>query len=225
MDPKTQKKLALDAAMVLALLPLMTYERIGAALHEWLGLLLLALFAGHHLLNKNWHKALVKGRWPLLRVWQTALVVGAAAAMLGLLASGAMLSRYALRFLPSFGGRSFARTLHMLCAYWGFVLFGLHLGVHGRALMSAAKRAAHGAALPAWLARGLAAFVAVCGVFALVRQRIGDYLFLRSQFVFIDFERPLFLLLLDYAAIFSLFVLAGHYITLLLRHGRGHDRV
>lgn len=221
MNPKTRKKLFLDAAMMLALLPLMPYERIDAALHEWLGLLLLVLFAVHHLLNGNWHRALTKGRWSLLRAWQTFLALGAAVAMLGLLISSVILSRHALRFLPPVGGRSFARTLHMLCAYWGFVFFGLHLGFHGQMLAGAVKRVLYGVCPPVWLTRGLAALVAVCGVSAFVRHQVGDYLFLRSQFVFIDFERPVFLFLLDYAAMFGLFVLAGHFITMLLRSGRG----
>ena len=41
--------------------------------------------------------------------------------MLGAMASAVMLSREVFGFLHLRGGRSFARQLHMLAAYWDFI--------------------------------------------------------------------------------------------------------
>lgn len=52
------------------------------------------------------------------------------AAMIGLMVSGVILSRVVFDFLPISGGTGFARTLHMLASYWGFIFMSLHLGLH-----------------------------------------------------------------------------------------------
>lgn len=46
-------KIAVDVLMTAALLFLMTYERIGQAAHEWLGIGSFFLFVLHHILNRN----------------------------------------------------------------------------------------------------------------------------------------------------------------------------
>ena len=50
--------------------------------------------------------------------------------ILSSMVSGIVLSRHVFAFLPIEGGRSWARVLHMIGAYWGFVFMSLHLGVH-----------------------------------------------------------------------------------------------
>lgn len=40
---------------------------------------------------------------------------------------------------------------------------------------------------------------------------------LRNQFVFFDFEEPLLLFFLDYAAVMGLFVAVGHYVSQALK--------
>ena len=134
--------------------------------------------------------------------------------MLGLMASGVMLSRYVFSFLPRRGGQKFARTLHMLCSYWGFCLMGLHLGLHWRMVMGwAGKRAA---ARPALLsAAGLLAVG--YGVYDFFKREVWLYLFLRSHFVFFDFSEPLLMYLLDYIAVLAAFVWLGHYAVRLLQ--------
>ena len=47
-------KICVDIGMTIALLLLMTYELIGQAAHEWLGIGMLVLFLTHHILNRKW---------------------------------------------------------------------------------------------------------------------------------------------------------------------------
>ena len=130
MKRKTFLKIVVDIGMTVMLLFLMTYELIGAAAHEWLGMGMFVLFITHHILNRKWSQCVFKGRYTLFRIWQTTLVIGILMTMIGSMYSGIILSEHALSFLPIKGGRAFAREVHMISSYWGFVLMSLHLGLH-----------------------------------------------------------------------------------------------
>ena len=65
--------------------------------------------------------------------------------------------------------------------------------------------------------RILAACIALYGAYAFVSHSIPDYLFLRSQFVFFDFDEPLVFFFLDVPAAMGLFAAAGHYLARVLR--------
>lgn len=49
--------------MTIALLLLMTYERVGQAAHEWLGIGIFVLFVLHHILNGKWGRSVCKGKY------------------------------------------------------------------------------------------------------------------------------------------------------------------
>lgn len=126
--------------MTIALLLLMAYELIGQTAHEWLGIGTFTLFVLHHILNRHWHCGVFKGRYTAMRWMQTTLVILILLTMCGSMVSGILLSRYALPFLPLNGGGAFARNIHMLSAYWGFVLMSLHLGFHWSIVVGMAKK-------------------------------------------------------------------------------------
>lgn len=140
MKRKTILKIAVDIGMTVMLLLMMTYELIGAAAHEWLGIGIFGLFVVHHILNRKWIRCVFKGKYALFRIWQTILVIGILLTMVGSMYSGVILSEHVLSFLPIKGGWAFARSLHMVCAYWGFILMSLHLGLHWGMMVGMAKR-------------------------------------------------------------------------------------
>ena len=111
-------KIVVDVFMTCILLLLMARSLVGEAAHEWLGISMFVLFILHHILNSRWSRNLFKGKYTPFRLLQIALVVLALISMLGSMVSGIMLSEHALTFLPVMGGSSWARTVHMLCAYW-----------------------------------------------------------------------------------------------------------
>lgn len=49
MKPKMILKICVDVAMTIVLLFLMTYELVGQATHEWLGIGMFGLFVTHHI--------------------------------------------------------------------------------------------------------------------------------------------------------------------------------
>ena len=128
---KQYRKLIVDAVMSALLLLLMAYELIGASVHEWLGIAMFVLVILHHGLNRKWSGNVLKGKYSPPRVLQTLLVVLVLFSMLGSMVSGIILSRHALAFLPIHGGIGWARTVHLLCGYWGFVLMGMLMAVYG----------------------------------------------------------------------------------------------
>lgn len=213
MKKKTILKIAVDIGMAVMLLLLMTYERIGAAAHEWLGIGMFLLFVIHHVLNRRWSRNVFKGKYTPLRIWQTLLVVGILLTMAGSMFSGIILSEHALSFLPIKSGRAFARSLHMISAYWGFILMSLHIGFHWSMMMGVAgKIGRKSSAIRKWLLRVTGAVIAGYGIYAFGKRDIWSYMILKNHFVFFDFEEPLIFFLIDYVAAMGLFVWIGYYI-------------
>ena len=114
----------------------------------------------------------------------------------------------------------------MVSAYWGFILMAAHLGFHWNMMMGMAKKLfPKPSAVRKWAGRILALVIAGYGVYAFIKRDIGDYMLLRSHFVFFDYEEPLVFFFLDYMAVMGLFIAAGHYVCTGLRSmGRGQKR-
>lgn len=142
MKLKTAVKLSVDILMTLSLLFLMGYHFWGEALHEWVGAGMFILFIAHHILNGNWHKSLFKGKYNAMRILTLCLDILVLVAMLAQMYSGIVMSRYVFDFLPSIGGMSLARRLHILGAYWGYILMSLHLGLHWNMILGVFRKAA-----------------------------------------------------------------------------------
>ena len=217
---------ALDCGMVILLPLLMAYALVGEQAHEWLGAAMLLLFLVHHALNWRWYRGLPRGKWPPARVFQAAVNAALLLVMIGLAVSGIMLSRHVFVFLPIRSGRSLARSLHMLSAYWGFCVMSLHLGLHWGMVLAAGRKLVKNP--PSWgaiLLRPGAVLISLWGVYAFIRRDLGTYLLLRTAFVFFDFEEPLALFLLNYLAVMGLFAAVGYYgQRLLLTLGRNGNR-
>lgn len=216
MKPKMMLKMGIDLVMTVLLLCQMAYMLVGETVHEYLGTAMFVLFILHHLLNRNWYRSLKKGRYGAVRVLQTAVNTLVLLCMLGLMVSGVILSREVFAFLPIQGGMGFARILHMLASYWGFVLMSVHLGLHWGMVMGMARRLCRtkeGSAVRTVVLRLLAAAVCIFGICAFVKNNIADYLFQRSQFVFFDMEQPLALFFAEYLAMMGLWACLAYYLS------------
>lgn len=213
---KAAIKIAVDALMTLGLLFLMGYHFWGDTAHEWVGTGMFLLFIAHHILNLGWWGALPKGRYGPARILQAAVDALTLCAVLGLMVSGIILSRQVFAFLPIRGGAAFARVLHMASAYWGFVLMALHLGLHWGMLTDMAGRAVK-LRLPGKLSCAAGGLIALYGAAAFIKRALPGYLFLRTQFVFLDFSESKLLFYLDYLAMMGTFIFLSHYAVKLLK--------
>lgn len=219
---KKKIKIVVDILMVVTLLLLMAYQLIGKAVHEWFGMAMLVLFILHHILNSHWNRNLFKGKYTAIRILQTILVILVLFSMLGSMFSGIILSRHIFPFIRIRGWRSFARNLHMISAYWGFVLMSLHLGLHWNMMMGMARKLVNRKSVArTWMLRAVALLIAGYGIYAFIRRGIGRYMLMMDHFVFFDFDEPIIFFIADYIAVMGLFVFVGHYLITFLRKKLG----
>lgn len=220
MKPKAIIKLAVDVLMTLALLFLMGYHLWGEALHEWVGTGMFLLFIAHHILNGHWYKTLFKGKYNALRILTLCVDLLVLLAMLAQMYSGIVMSRYVFDFLPSIGGMSLARRFHILGAYWGFLLMSLHLGLHWNMIMGMSRKVAKikgNSKVRSIIAFIIGLVIAGYGVWAFIGRDFPTYLFLKSEFVFLDYSESKILFYIDYLALMGLCIFIAHYSTKLIR--------
>lgn len=214
MKPRLIVKICVDFAMTIMLLLLMAYQLIGEEAHEWIGVILFLLFVVHHLLNRAWSKNLLKGKYNTRRYIQTFLVLLILLCMIGSMVSGIILSRYVFVSLPITGGMAIAGRVHMLCAYWGFLLMSIHFGFHWNMIVAMAGKAFTKAPEGSiFAARFLAFVIAIYGGIAFARRDFWNYMTLKNHFAFYDFSEPVIFFLLDYFAVMGLFAVLGHYLS------------
>ena len=220
MKSKTIIKLAVDILMTLALLFLTGYHLWGEILHEWLGAGMLLLFIVHHILNGPWYKALFKGKYNTVRILTLCIDILVLVFMLLQMYSGIAMSRYVFDFLPSIGGMSLARRIHILGAYWGFLLMSLHLGLHWNMILGmfrktiGMKNKCKTCNIIAFIA-GL--IIAGYGLRSFISRDFPTYLFLKSEFVFLNYEESKILFYIDYFALMGFCIFIAHYSTRLIR--------
>lgn len=215
MKKKLIGKIVVDMIMTVLLLFLMARQLTGDLAHEWLGAGMFILWIVHHILNRNWYSHLFKGKYTPARILQTVTNFAVLLSMLGLMVSGMILSREVFAFLPISGGIALARPLHVLSAFWGFVLMALHLGLHWNMILGMVRKAT-GSAASGRMQKLLpiaAVLIAGYGLYAFLKNQFLSYMFLTSSFVFFDFERPVLLFFTEYIAIMGLFIFLAHYVS------------
>lgn len=220
MKPKSILKFTVDIIMTVLLLFLMGYQFWGETAHEWIGAGMFFLFIAHHILNFNWYRNIFKGRYTEVRIVTLCIDLLVLLAMLMQMYSGIVMSRCVFDFLPINGGMSLARRLHILGAYWGFLLMSLHLGLHWNMILGMFRKAA-GIKSKA-KNRSIIAFIiglaiAGYGIWAFIGRDFPTYLFLKSEFVYLDYSEPKILFYIDYLALMGLCIFIAHYGTKLIR--------
>lgn len=214
MNARRTVKLAVDVLMTIALLVLSGYQFWGEATHEWAGIGIFILFIAHHILNLKWHKNIFKGKYTALRMTILCIDLIVLLAMIAQMYSGIVISRYVFDFLPINGGLAFARKLHILGAYWGFILMSLHIGLHWNMVIGIMKKTLHtkkASKVCSGILTAAGFMIAGYGVFAFLKREFFTYLFLKSEFVFLDYAEPIILFYTDYLAIMGLFIFVAHY--------------
>lgn len=219
MKQSRRLKIIIDSSMLGLLLLSMAYLLIGEEIHEWIGVVLILLFMGHNIINRKWYMSIFRGKYTAIRIFQTTINIMMALSIIGLIISGIFLSRYVFKFIKISSFTSFARTLHMLSAYWGFTCISLHLGLYfGRMIGKIEKivsKKKHVKSIE-WILRIMAIFIAAYGMYALLKNDILSYMFLQKQFVFFNMEQPIILFFIDYIAIMWMWAWIAYYIRVFL---------
>lgn len=203
--------------MTAALPVLMCYSIVGETAHEIVGVTMFCLFILHHILNIGWIKALFKGKYPLKRIVGTLINAAVMICMLGLMYSSLVISKHIFTFIRLSGTMN-ARTIHLLCAYWGLVLMSVHLGMH---ISQIAARIKLKNKSMIWTLRILLGVICAIGIYEFIQLKFRDYLFGKVQFVFIDTSASILRTSLRYAFVMLLFTSAGYLMEKLVSIRRG----
>ncbi len=178
--------------MTCNLLFLMSLQVTQQFTHEWTGIAMTVLFIVHHIFNYKYYKTLFKGKYNFLRIFQLLLNILLLVSFIITAVSGMAMSRFATPFMKGLMKASDARKLHLALSYWTFVLTGLHIGLHFG--MITAK-------LPKGIFRKIAAVimaaVSVYGFVLFLNANIFDYMFMKTQFAFLDYDKAAWLVILQ----------------------------
>ncbi len=210
---KKAMKYIVDIVMLLLLPALMAEMLMGQEIHEWIGVISFIAFAAHHILNYRWWAALFQGNYTPVRCLVTAVNLLLLADIFALITSGVMISGFVLEWLHISGGMLIARKLHLSASYWGLILMSAHIGFHACAGAAPLKEKK---ASIAWITRTLAIVVSIYGIYAFFSQKISNYLFFQTHFVFYDEAKPALVFISETVALIVLFATVFYYLRKLL---------
>lgn len=207
---KKSTRLIVDIGMVILLPLLMAYSLIGEMFHEITGTAMTVLFVIHLIQNRKWLAAIPKGKYSSRRVFQTILDLMLLIFMIMQPVSGILMSKHLYTFIKVSGISSLMRQIHMVLAYWGFVLMSVHAGTHLQLLFKKLWTRTSLAKKGGMLMIGV---TCLNGVYAFFKRQIPSYLFLKTSFVFFDFSESRIFFIVDYLSIMLLFAVVGSLIT------------
>lgn len=126
-----------------------------------------------------------------------------------------------------------ARSIHMAASYWGFVLMSIHLGMHWGVITGMFRRLLKGRKMPVAAVWGLwlvAAVIAGYGLVCFIQKDIVSYMFLKNQFVFLDFEQGAVSVFAEYIAMMGFWIFASFYMIRGIgrisgKHSKGKEKI
>jgi hypothetical protein len=207
-------KLAIDLFIAVLMLAAMASQLTGNTIHELLGVSLLALFIVHNVLNRRWYQKVLKGKHNARRVLNTAINLLLLVNMILLAVSSVMISRTVFAFIPVDGGL-IARQMHILATYWGFILISIHIGMHWRMIISAARKILGITALNCYSRFALhvmAVLVAVYGAYAFFAREVGSRLILYYTYSYWNFDESAIFFFTDYLSIMGVYICVTYYV-------------
>ncbi len=199
-------RMIIDISMALILPMLMAYSLIGELFHEVAGTVIFILFIIHNILNRKWYGALFKGKYDATRIFRTVINFMVLVVMILQPISGILMSKHLYTFLPEISIMMQVRSIHMILAYWGYVLICIHAGTHLTVPMS--KLAAKSKRISI-AARVILGCVSVYGCIAFIRRGFPGYMLGKTAFAFFDYSEPRIFFFLDYLSVMVLFMMTG----------------
>lgn len=206
MQYKRAIKIIIDIVMYLIFVALMQEHLWSDGLHEWLGIVLFALFIAHNILNFHWYQSFFKGKYTALRITLATINIALLAAMLCCIVSSVLVSGKVFAFLNLSGAR-FGRTLHLVATAWAFVLMSLHMGLHFTPLVNKLKKNRQ----LLWAGQIIAVLLAVYGVYVFIDRAFYEELFYLTEFKFFDTDKSAVLYFFETVAMSFPFAFISYY--------------
>lgn len=207
-------KKCIDVVLTVLLLFIMAYQVTGEERHEWLGIGMTVLLTVHHILNIKWYGALFKGKYRPYRITLTVLntILLISIAMTAI--CGISMSVHAV---PSMYGKinmMFARKIHLAMSYWSFIFMGIHIGFHVKAMTA---KLADKAKI---IFTTVFAVISSVGLWLFLKNGIANYIFFKTYFAFLDYEKSKSLIILENLTMLIFWVFAGSQLSELLQKNK-----
>nr|WP_204347527.1 DUF4405 domain-containing protein [Rhizobium laguerreae] len=220
-------RLVLDFTAAGLLLAALAYWWLDNTSHEMIGTGMFILLLSHNVFNRRWWARLPKvarGKPSFLTI---ASNISIALAMAVLLVTSVLISRTVFAVLPVSGGPT-AREIHILAAYWAFILAAVHLGLHWSMIMTVIGgllRVGAPNAIRTVSLRAAAGAIVAWGIHSLLVMGVADRLVARPSMDFWDFQESTIGFFLHHLAILGTCACAAHYAAVWLRWGRAALRL
>lgn len=207
---KNKVKMIIDIAMTILFIILMGYYVTDSAVHEILGTITFILFILHHILNIKWYKSIFKGKHNFRRTFHIILNLLLFLAMVGMMVSGIMISADVFAFLDipttMFGG-----NLHMISTAWGFVLMGIHVGLHIAGFMNKLNKKMKNSTFE-YVYYFILILLVGLGIYSFISLRLWEEMFLLVHFKFFDYEQSPLMFYLKYIVLLIAIILIVYWI-------------
>ena len=116
------------------------------------------------------------------------------------------MSKYLYTFIKVEGIAATVRVIHLVGAYWCFVLMSIHAGTHLMAPLKLIDRKSPKVKTVLLITMGA---VSLYGIYASIKRDFVDYMFMKTVFAFFDYSEPVMKFLADYLSVMLLFMMIG----------------
>jgi hypothetical protein len=212
-------RIMIDIAMFVLLLCAYNSRLARETAHIYIGIALFILFAIHIFINRNWFKAIFKGKYAPVRIVTTAVNIFLALAVVTLMITGILEARWKDSFLQ-FESEITLRQIHTTAAYWVWPLIGVHLGLHWGAYRRGTSAFGLGGRFTKFIGKNfflvtalrvLACLFAIFGVWSFLDRDMFAKLFLGFSFDYWPTQRPIILFFAETLSIMGIFVFVTYY--------------
>jgi hypothetical protein len=133
--------------------------------------------------------------------------------------SGMSMSGHAVPFMYGLINVMTARELHLAMSYWSFILMGIHIGLHMKAMT--AKLPDKGKIVFKSVLTG----VSGVGLRLFLKSGIVNYITFRTHFAFLDYTAAKWIIILQNFAMLLFFVLIGYAVSEVTQKNRDLGQV
>lgn len=210
MTLKFKSKIVLDIIMFILLLLCMSYSKW----HEYLGIILCIGFIIHCILQKNYFAKIISLKYTLYNSFILIINLLTFLTMFGLIISSLIFLDYIPLFLKtSFPNLiNFARTLHLLSAYWGFILISMHLGLHWQIFYNLITKYTKNKLSYLLNSKLILWIIFLYGLNNFIHYDLISYMLLQNNFVYFNPSQSLLSFFVDYLSIVATFIILSNYL-------------
>ena len=210
--------------MTLLLLVLMGFHLHGEIVHEWAGIIFTLLIMLHLYLNRHRLWSLPANIPLTMQVVNRAINAVTCVVILTAIVSGLMLSRHLFLALAFHNPANWVRKVHMTSVHWGMIILALHIGLHWKMLATFFCRILNmaGNSLVAnVIMPGVFSLIALPGLYGVLNHDYLDYLLMKVDFSFFDYDESALLFYFRCLAIIVFFALMTRFLLWLFIFRKG----